>query len=107
MRLISSMKAGVSAANRGSRSAACKKEKSFSPIRYPGHSATRSARGCFLSPRIDRSRFFGTLLGRCSYFGSPVQDTAHGGAADVEAACDFGFACAGAAQFPDLIYMQS
>ena len=32
---------------------------------------------------------------------------AHRGAADVETACDFGFAYAGAAQFADLIGMQS
>jgi hypothetical protein len=38
--------------------------------------------------------------------GSPLQDTAHRGAADVETACDFGFAYACAAQFADLIGMQ-
>jgi len=37
---------------------------------------------------------------------SVVQDTAHRGAADVEPACDFGFAHPDAAQFANLIRMQ-
>jgi hypothetical protein len=39
--------------------------------------------------------------------GSPVQDTTHGGAADIETAGDFRFADSGPAQFADLIGVQS
>lgn len=56
--------------------------------RFPG----RTSRGYLRLPCIGPSRFCGTLLGRCSCSGSHVQDTAHRSAADLETACDFGFA---------------
>ena len=55
---------------------------------------------------LDCSLLLPTAQRRCSCLGSPLQDTARRGAADVETACDFGFAYAGAVQFTGLIGMQ-